>query len=361
MLLFSFSSFAVSEPEISAKSAVLINADTKEIVYEKDAYTSRSMASTTKIMTSIIAIESGKLNFVVTAKDFAAEGTSIGLKEGYKLTLKDLVYGMLLESGNDAARLTANFLSGSEENFAKLMNDKAKQIGMSSTNFVTASGLDSEFHYSTAYDMALLGAYAVSNPVFKDICSTRNITVDLIEPKISYTYSNHNKLLTSCDGVFGIKTGFTKKSGRCLVSACERDGVTLVAVTLCAPNDWKDHFLLYDYGYSVLQKERIDFGFPQSIKIYGGECKEIAVDVNKRDVFYSRKSENDEVKVKILFPKFVYAPVKIGDTIGEIRFYLDDMLFDSVSIVANEGVESMGEITEITIKEKFINFIKNMF
>ncbi len=361
LFLFSFSAFCVSEPEISAQSAVLINADTKEIVFEKNANTQRSMASTTKIMTSLIAIESGKLGSIVTAADFAAEGTSIGLKDGYKLTLNNLVYGMLLESGNDAARLTANFLAGDEENFARLMNNKAKKIGMTSTNFVTASGLDSELHYSTAYDMALLGAYAVSNPIFKEICSTKRITVEFIEPKISYTYSNHNRLLTSCEGVFGIKTGFTKKSGRCLVSACERDGVTLVAVTLNAPNDWKDHSLLYDYGYSILKKEKIDFGFPQSINVYGGKCDEIAVDVSERDVFYSHKNTDKKTTVKIIFPDFVYAPVKIGDTIGEIRFYIGDILFNSVSIIAKEGVDSIEEAPKKSLKEKFFSFIENIF
>lgn len=361
LYLFSFSAFAAGEPEISAQSAVVINAETKEIIYEKNAHTQRSMASTTKIMTSLIAIESGELGCVVTAENFAAEGTSIGLKDGYKLTLQDLVYGMLLESGNDAARLTANFLAGNEEKFAKLMNNKAKQIGMTSTNFVTASGLDSELHYSTAYDMALLGAYAVSNPTFKEICSTKRITVDFIEPKISYTYSNHNKLLSSCEGVFGIKTGFTKKSGRCLVSACERDGVTLVCVTLKAPNDWKDHSLLYDYCYNAVKKEKIEFGFPSSANVYGGKCKTISVDISEKNVFYSHKNSEKNVNIKIMFPRFVYAPVKIGDTIGEIRFYYDDTLFNSVSIVAKEGVDAIEEVTKVKFKEKFFNFLKNIF
>lgn len=193
IFLLSLSAFAA--PEISAKSAAVINAETLEAVYEKNARQSLPMASTTKIMTALVALESGKIleTVTVTANMAGAEGTSIGLREGYKIKLIDLLFGMMLESGNDAADAAAVFTAGSREKFAQLMNEKAKQIGLESTNFVTPSGLDSEGHLTTAHDMALLGAYAVKNPMFRALCSSKKKTVRFLEPALSMTFSNHNR------------------------------------------------------------------------------------------------------------------------------------------------------------------------
>ena len=240
-------SYGYYEAEISAESAVVINAETKEIIFEKNAFLKKSMASTTKIMTSLIAVESGRLSDKVTVTDkINSDGSSVGLKEGYALTLENLVYAMMLESGNDAAEVTAEYFCASEERFSDLMNKKAREIGMNNTNFVTASGLDSDEHYTAAYDMALLGAYAVRDPVFRRFCSTETKTVTYIYPSVSMVFSNHNKLLNNCEGVYGIKTGFTKKSGRCLVTSCQRNGINLVCVTLNAPDDWYVHRNLYE-------------------------------------------------------------------------------------------------------------------
>ena len=219
--IFAFSVNGINDNDISAESAVVINRETKEIVFEKNAYEKRSMASTTKIMTALLACESGYLykNVEITSEMCGAEGTSLGLKAGYKLKLYDLVCGMMLKSGNDAANAVAIFLGGSLQNFAKMMNNKAYSIGMRCTNFVTPSGLDDENHYTTAYDMALLGAYAMENITLKNICSQKTMRIDYINPDIRVTYSNHNKLLSYYNGDYVIKTGFTKKSGRCLVSA----------------------------------------------------------------------------------------------------------------------------------------------
>ncbi len=353
--LFTISASCVNEPTVSAESAVVINALTNEVVYEKNAYQKRSMASTTKIMTSLIAVESGMLDCTVTANNFAAEGTSIGLKDGYILTLESLVYGMLLESGNDAAKLTANFLAGSEENFSVLMNSKAKEIGMLSTNFVTASGLDDEEHYTTAYDMALLGAYAVSNNVFKDICSTKSVTVDYINPQISSTFTNHNRLLDSCEGVFGVKTGFTKKSGRCLVTACERNNVIFVAVTLNAPDDWNDHTKLYDYCYSTCETTRIDIEAPVSVQIFGGKTNILKIKTQADSYTYTYNRNGKILTQKIVLPNFVYAPIKKGDCVGEVQIYSEGYLLDCVPILADESVDSIEEIIKISFKEKVYN------
>lgn len=366
--LFSFCVYSADEPTLSAQSAILINADTKEIICEKNACIRRSMASTTKIMTSIIAIESGRLNEVVTAENMAAEGSSIGLKNSNKLTLETLVWGMLLESGNDAAKLTANFISGSEESFAGLMNKKAVAIGMTDTNFVTASGLDSEQHYSTAYDMALLGAYAVKNPVFAQMCSTTTKTVSFIEPDISLTFSNHNRLLTMCDGVFGIKTGFTKKSGRCLVSACSRKGVTLVAVTLNAGDDWNDHMKLYDYGFDALRYEEIYFRLPETVEVYGGVSDVCSIDIDSADAIVGFYKSGGSLTQKIYLPRFIYAPVSKGDIIGKIELYSGEKLIGSYDILSKCDIRACepipdkkslferisGKITE------FFNFTKGL-
>lgn len=341
-----FSAYSAEEPTLSAHSAALINADTKEILYAKNAYDERSMASTTKIMTSILAIESGRLSETVTVGEVQTEGSSIGLKKGYKLTLESLTYGMMLESGNDAAEVVAEFLSGTEKEFSVLMNDKAEKIGMSSTNFVTASGLDDNGHYSTACDMALLGAYAIKNPVFREMCSSKKKSVRFIEPEVSVTFSNHNKLLSWCDGVFGIKTGFTKKSGRCLVTACERGGVTLVAVTLNAGDDWNDHMKLYNYGFSTACASEVYIRLPDSVKVYGSTKNKISVELETNPVPVATKYDEGTLTQKVYLPKFIYAPISSGEIIGRADLYKNGRLISSYHIKASEDAEAIDPIPE---------------
>ena len=361
ILFFSVSVYAADAPTISAQSAVLINAKTKEIIYEKNAHAMRSMASTTKIMTAVLAIESGRLNELVTAENMQSEGSSIGLENGNVLTLETLVWGMMLESGNDAAKLTANFLSGSEENFSLLMNAKAEEIGMSNTNFVTASGLDDENHYSTAYDMALLGAYAIENPVFRDICSSKRKTVRLIEPDISKTFSNHNKLLSYCDGVFGIKTGFTKKSGRCLVSACERDGSVLVAVTLNAGDDWNDHIKLFDYGFDACENKNVFIRLPDGIKVYSGSESSVKIALSENPVSVS-VNENTILTQRLFVPDFVYAPVRKGDTLGKAQLLSNGDVLYEYDIVSQADVEAIAPVIDKeNIFTRILKILKEFF
>lgn len=364
LLLFSLSfvAYGLGEVDISASSAVLIDGDTAEILFEKDARSKRSMASTTKIMTSILAVESGKLDDVVTVKDkIYIEGTALGLDAGDKLTLKTLCYGMLLESGNDAAVLTAMYLSGSEEKFSVLMNKKAYEIGMKSTNFVTASGLDDTEHYTTAYDMALLSSYAVSNDIFREICSTKSYKAEYIDSdKVQY-FSNHNRLLNSCDGVFGVKTGFTKKSGRCLVSACERDGKVLVAVTLNAPDDWNDHKKLYKYGYSLYKP--LDLAAPEKDSVYlvGGVKKSIGITYENNDPILVKTDSDTEIKAYL--KGIYYAPVKKNDILGRC------VVLQNGAKVAERLILSADDATALTVtetkkrslKQRFFIFIENLF
>ncbi len=355
---FSFCAFSSDYDTISAGSAIVINAETKEVLYEKNAYQKRSMASTTKIMTSILAIESGRLSDEVSfVAEAITEGSSMGLKEGYVLTLESLVYGMMLDSGNDAANLCALYLSGSFGSFSEFMNEKAAEIGMCNTNFVTPSGLDAEDHYSTAYDMALLGAYCIENPLFRRICATENHSVALVEPDISLQLENHNRLLNDCNGVFGIKTGFTKKSGRCLVTACQREGATLICVTLNAGDDWNDHKKLYDWCFADLNKKTVRPLSFDSIRIYGAEKERISVYCEDYTHYY--KSSFSEIQTEIYLDQIIYAPVSENEVLGRVVYFSEGDYIGESYIYSAESVHCK----EPSYKERlpFAEWIKNIF
>ena len=256
-------------PEVSAQSAVVLTADTGTVLFEKDGHTPRPVASTTKIMTALLALEAaqeqGDPLVDITQEMVAVEGSSMGLQAGDSISLTGLAAGMLLASGNDAANAAALYLDGSLESFAARMNQRAAALGMEDTHFVTPSGLDGEdaqgmAHLSTAYDMALLARAALENQAFRQLCSSPSLAVEFAEPVKRVTYTNHNKLLTQYQGCVGVKTGFTKEAGRCLVSAAERDGALLIAVTLNAPNDWEDHTALLDYGFSQVEPYQLAGG-----------------------------------------------------------------------------------------------------
>ena len=261
--------------EISAKSAVLICADTGEVVYEFNAREKLPMASTTKIMTTLLCLESGGLHdeFVVDSKAIKVEGSSMGLCEGDKVTKYALCCGMLLPSGNDAANAAAVRISGSIEAFVRLMNQRARQMGLSKTFFVTPSGLEGVGHGSSAMDMALLAREALKNEIFREICSKEKMKVRFGNPPYDRWLKNTNRLLSMYDGVYGVKTGYTDEAGRCLVSACERDGKKLICVTLNDPNDWNDHMVLYEYGFRKVNQ--IDLSLPDDITadIVGGDSE----------------------------------------------------------------------------------------
>ncbi len=236
-----------SPPKLSAASAVLMDAATGRVLYEKDGRTRRLIASTTKLMTALVALESGRsLEEVVTIQPSWAgvEGSSIYLRPGEKLTLEALLYGLLLRSGNDAALAIASHCGGTVENFVARMNARARELGMADTSFANPNGLDDEKHYSSACDMALLARACLENEALAHIVATRSITLG------TRTFTNHNKLLWRYEGCVGLKTGYTEKAGRTLVSAAKREGVTLICVTLNAPGDWADHTALFDWGFA---------------------------------------------------------------------------------------------------------------
>ena len=352
------------ELSLSAKSAILINALTNEVIYEKNAYEKRGMASTTKIMTALLAIERGNLHktCVVKEEDVRIEGTSIGLKAGDRITLETLVQGMLLESGNDAANVSARVIGKSREKFVSLMNQKAKEIGMEDTQFKNPSGLTEEGHFSTAYDMALLGSFAIKNKQFRDICSQSSIRVSYGNPEYQRTFKNHNKLLNSVEGAFGIKTGFTKASGRCLVSAAERDGVTLVAVTLSAPDDWNDHKKLFEYGFEKVKIYEMGFDTEKiELDVVGSDNKKIGVKL-KNKLTYTAIDEEMNPETVVLCDKFLYSGVKKGDRVGCVKVFSENGKYlcesDLVS-TENAPMNFTEKEKEMSFFDKIKDFYKN--
>ncbi|MGF9699101.1 D-alanyl-D-alanine carboxypeptidase family protein [Paenibacillus sp. MABNR03] len=238
-------------PSTHAQSAALIDVTSGRILYSKDGDKELRIASLTKIMTAIVAIEQGKLDdkVKVTSSAFAKEGSSLYLKLGEEMTLENMLYGLMLRSGNDAASAIAEHVGGSEEGFVLLMNKKAEEIGLTHSHFMNPHGLDAEGHYSTANDLARLTAYALHNPVFKRIVATENKSAPNPNESWEYSWHNKNKMLRLYEGADGVKTGYTKKAFRCLVSSATRNGQQLAAVTLNDGNDWNDHARMLDFGF----------------------------------------------------------------------------------------------------------------
>ena len=324
---------------VSAESAILIDATTGEIIYEKNAYQQRSMASTTKIMTALIALSDFDVTaeYEMTDEMVMVEGTSLGLKSGDKISLLDLVKGMMMTSGNDSANAIAISLCGSTEKFADLMNKKADEIGMKNSSFVTPSGLDADEHYTTSYDMALLTKEALLNATFREIVSSKSLTIAFGNPKQNHTVYNHNRLLKSYDGAIGVKTGFTKKSGRCLVSAAKRDGVTLIAVTLKAPDDWNDHKNMLDYGFE--KADSISFNKTEHRQaLVGGEKDSVLVKSDRYKFEFSGSFHQSKLNKTVILERFSYCPIKKGDILGKIVYTYNGKEIYSSDLVACEDV-----------------------
>ena len=255
-------------PQVSAKSAALLDGTTGEFLYEKNGDQRALIASTTKIMTGLLVCEAGDLDRTVTVPETAAgtEGSSMYLKSGETLTRRELLYGMMLHSGNDAALTLAISVSGSEAAFVRQMNRRACALNLTQTHFANPHGLDSGENYSTALDLARLAQAALQNEQFRAVVSTKTITC------AGRTLTNHNKLLWRYDGCIGVKTGYTRHAGRILVSAAERGGRMLIAVTISDPDDWRDHVSLLDYGFAVLGSDTPVY--PQNRRIaWKNDCK----------------------------------------------------------------------------------------
>ena len=325
-----------SRLNISAEGAALLCVESGELLYAENADKKLSMASTTKIMTSLLALEYAQpeKEITVTEEMVSVEGTSMGLKAGDSISLRELVYGMLLQSGNDAANTVATVIGGNAQGFAKLMNERAAEIGMTNTHFVTASGLDDAEHYSTAYDMALLAAECLRNPEFAAICSQKTARLTYGNPPYARTLTNHNRLLRSYPDAIGVKTGFTKKSGRCLVSAAKRGGVTLVAVTLNAPDDWADHKEMLDYGFSVCKTGLLTCDLSDiSVKVCGSDKAFVKIRL------MSEMQGLSDCECVLLIKPMLYAPVNEGDVIGRAIFVAGEKTVAEIPVEAAEDAE----------------------
>lgn len=324
---------AEGAPSVSAKAAVLVEAETGRTLWEKNADEPMLIASTTKIMTALVVLERCKLDELVTIEPAWAgiEGSSMYLKGGQELTVRELLYGLMLASGNDAAVALANIAAGSTEAFAAVMNEKAAALGCRNTHFENPSGLDSGGHYSSARDMATIMAEAIKNADFREITGTVSKAVG------GSTYKNHNRLLTDCEGVFSGKTGYTMAAGRTLVSCCERQGVTVICVTLSDPDDWRDHASLYDWIYeNGAFRELIPADSMWTVPVIGGERSETVIVPEEALRIFLAPDETASVTLRL--PGFVYASVEARAPAGEATAYIDGVEAGSVRLLFMQSV-----------------------
>lgn len=352
----------LSTPELSASCSILVDARTGRVLYEKNPDERRAIASITKLMTALVAIRSTPdLSQEVTVKReyTLGGGSSMYLKTGEIVTLETLLYGLLMVSGNDAALAIADFCGGGVGTFVGWMNDWAAELGMDNSHFSNPSGLPDDTHYSTAADMAKLARAVMENEVLAKIVSTKTITIG------GHSFSNHNKLLWQYEGCIGMKTGYTDAAGRTLVSCAEREGQKLIAVTLNAPNDWKDHAALLNYGFAT---------YPQRTLVTAGkELRSIAVtgslvrlvSVTAAENFFYPMAEGEKITTKLILPESVHAPVRKGHLAGEAVFYLEGKeigrtyLVYSASVADNEpkGRSLIELIRDFLNRSKETNFL----
>ncbi len=322
-LLMPIRSEAASQPPATTAAAhILMDAQTGQIICGNNENQKLPMASTTKIMTTLLTLESGDLDapFIVDTEAICVEGSSMGLRAGDVVTKRALCVGMLLPSGNDAANASAVAVAGNIPNFLHLMNRRAVEIGMTRTCFASPSGLDAEGHGASAYDMALLTRIALQNPDFAEICGRKSVELSFGNPPYVRTLYNTNKLLTMDDDIIGVKTGFTDAAGRCLVSACRRDGTTLICVTLNDKNDWADHLALYDYGFSIAESYTVPLPSDLSIPIEGGDAAGVFVYAKEPLTLTAWNGKPAAIRTDILLPPFLTAPIAKGDAVGALRY-----------------------------------------
>lgn len=326
---------------ISAQKAILVDAETGRVIYEKDAYSRSLIASTTKIMTALLVCEQCNVldRMRIPKEAVGIEGSSMYLKEGEILTLQELLYGLMLQSGNDAAVALAIYCGGTVEGFVQMMNDKAYRLGLTGTNFENPNGLDSPHHYSTARDLAVLTAYAMQNPIFAQTVSTKSVRIG------ERSLQNHNKLLWRIEGAEGVKTGYTKAAGRILVSSAQRDGRRLICVTINDGNDWADHQLLLEDGFSRYENRVIiragDILGERTV--LGGDAETVQL-VAAEDFSFSLTAQ-EQPQTVLSGAEFDYAPVVRGGDAGYAYVLLDGHTVGKVPMIYGQTVEQI-KITE---------------
>jgi len=361
-LLLTSSIAQAAPPDIKAGAAVLIDAKTGQILYEKNAHTRLAPASTTKILTAIIAIESGRLDeeVKVSARAAGTAGSSMHLQIGQKILLRELVTGLMMRSGNDAAVAIAEYLAGSVEDFVIMMNSKAQALGAYNSHFRNPHGLTAAGHYSSAFDLAWLARYAMLNPLFADIVSTRETSIDWFDQRgreHDQNLKNTNKLLWMLEEADGVKTGTTGEAGPCLVSSATRDNQKLIAVVLHDHSRWYDSMVLLKWGFTNFKL--FDYAAQgdvvNTIPVEQGLSTEIDAIVADQAALVVDASSYGTVTVEVDLPATIKAPVYQGQKIGEIVFFVKEKAVKTVDIIAAQDVE---ERTPVRV---FLNHLTNWF
>ncbi len=355
--LIPVTAFAAPAPlNISAKAAIVMVASTGEILFEKNASEQRYPASTTKMMTIITALEDGKLDDMVSTSFNAAntEGSSMYLLAAERLKLKDMLYGVALVSGNDAAVAIAEHIAGSAANFARLMTEKAHRIGATRTNFTNPSGLPDPRHYSTAYDLARIAAYGYKNPKFAEIVGT--VHTDIVRNNIRETYYNENKLLNLYRGANGVKTGYTDAAGRCLVSSAKRGNTQVIAVVLDADFMWEDSMTLLDYGFNQLRENTVVQAGEVVDTVQVTYGKSGAAPVATRGSIVVPVSKNSEAALQVVVDvaRTVAAPVVAGQTVGVVKVVYRGQEVASTELIVTESIQRKSLLARI--REYFAHF-----
>lgn len=327
---------------VSAKSAYVLDAVSGRVLFSLNPDRQSLIASTTKIMTALIICEQCNVldRMRIPREAVGIEGSSMYLQEGEVLTLQELLYGLMLSSGNDAAVALAIYCGGTVEGFAELMNDKARVLGMTGTHFENPNGLDSPGHYSTARDLAVLAAYAMENPIFAKTVSTKTVCAG------NRALRNHNKLLWMLEGADGVKTGYTKAAGRILVSSATRDGRRLIAVTLDDPNDWQDHQALLCDGFSRFALEKLVCAGDQvgTAEVIGGEITQVPVIAGEDFTYSVAPEENPQLMLSARGP--VFAPVAEGEEAGFAYILIEGKAVGKVPVVYGRTSEQKQEEPE---------------
>jgi D-alanyl-D-alanine carboxypeptidase (penicillin-binding protein 5/6) len=321
-------------PAVSAASYILMDAASGRTLASDHADEPRLIASTTKIMTALVALEHCDPDAEVEIESAwtGIEGSTMYLTAGQEMTVRDLLYGLMLASGNDAAVALACLTAGSVESFAEMMNERAAELGCVNTHFVNPNGLDDADHYSTARDLALIAREAIQNEEFRKIASSTSAEID------GYSFTNHNRLLRECEGVFGVKTGYTEAAGRTLVSCCERDGVTMICVTLNDPDDWADHAALYDWAFDNYVQEELSPLTSRDVSVIGGVWADVSVAAESETRFLHRF--DDVIETRLYLPRFAFAPVREGARAGEAAVIINGEEAVTVPLLYRDSVEA---------------------
>ncbi len=347
-----------ADVSVSAQSYCLMECASGQIALQSNANKRLPMASTTKIMTAIVAIENTPLKKVVTVSADACgiEGSSVYLCKNEKLTAEELLYALMLESANDAACALAIEVGGTVENFVSMMNSKAEELGLENTHFSNPHGLGDDEHYTTAADLATLMCYCMKNEAFACITSTKKLALQGSDDSYSRLLVNHNKLLGTFDGITGGKTGYTKQSGRCLVTFCERNGVQLCAVTLNAPDDWNDHKSLYTYGFTFYKRVSLEKAGQREYTspVCGGTCDSV-IAKTKDDMHATLKTDSKDISRVVYMQRFYYPNIEQGDILGSVNYFCNGKLIASAPLYATHSVKAAED--ERSFFEKLKDFI----